>query len=74
MRTWIIVGIALGVGGLFGCVDTDPSQTPTAIEVPLQRTPGGGVDLAPARPDIRNETIERAPPEPGKPIPFRPQP
>ena len=65
-----IVGVALGVTGfvgtVVGCVDTDPSKTPTAIEAPLQRRgpTGAGEELAPPVPDVEGETIQRAAPEP----------
>jgi hypothetical protein len=62
MRGWI-VGMALGLGGFFGCVDRDPSETPTAIETPLGGEVGG-TDLAPRTPAIQGETIQRAEPEP----------
>ncbi len=69
--------MALGVGGLVGglvsCVDTDPRETPTAIEVPLQRRAPSGTNLEPLAPDVQGETIERATPEPARPIPNLPQ-
>ncbi len=64
MRGWIVTGIALGIVGLAGCVDADPTQTPTAIEVPLQRTPiPSGEEPTPLLPNPQGETIQRAPPE-----------